>query len=125
MTTGTGGSYAMNFISYAPGAHTPPGSNHGWTANPAQDQKVHMSQAMHPATTVWACDYQPTGQPGYPLISSSGDVLNWHDLLATNGAYAQSKRHLDAIDFLFLEGHVKWMRPETMPYDNWWFIEEK
>jgi prepilin-type processing-associated H-X9-DG protein len=125
VTTGRGGSYALNFISYAPGGHTPPGSNYGWTANPAQNQSVHMAQAMHPATTVWVCDYQPTGNPGYPLISSSGDVPTWHVLLATNPNYAESKRHVEAINFLFLDGHVKWGRPESMPYNNWWFVEDQ
>jgi prepilin-type processing-associated H-X9-DG protein len=122
VANGRGGSYALNFISYAPGQHTPPGSNYGWTPNPAQNQTVHMAQAMHPATTIWVCDYSTGNRPDYPLISSGGDIPNWHQSFATD---AFSRRHLDAIDFLFLDGHVKWVRPEKMPYNNYWFVEDQ
>lgn len=125
-TTGRGGSYALNFISYAPGQHTPPGSNYGWTTNPAQNQAVTLAQVTHPSTTILACDYYlaANAAAGYPLISSGGDVANWHDLLANNPTYAPSKRHSGGIHFAFVDGHAKWGRPESMPYNNWWFVED-
>jgi prepilin-type processing-associated H-X9-DG protein len=28
------------------------------------------------------------------------------------------KKHLDGMNFAFVDGHVKWLKPEKMTYDN-------
>ena len=112
------GGYSINFISYGPTGHTPPASNYGWPyAGGGYFIGASVSQADHPSTTVWVVDY--TFQ-GYALISSSGDLPTVHIWLSQQ---PDAMRHNDGLNVLFVDGHVKWARPETLPYNNYWFLE--
>ncbi len=110
------GSYAINFVSYAPGGHTPPASNLGWGS---YYWTITTSAVDHPSTTIWCFDYQG----GYVVFSSMNDSPTIHIALDSSPTYEQSRRHNGAHNWLFVDGHAKWARASTMPYDNWWFVE--
>ncbi len=123
--TWTGG-YAMNFISYGPKSdpsspHTPPASNCGWGYGSEYSRyTIKTAQVDHPASTIWVFDYFG----GYVVCSTYGDVPTIADVLAFHPAHAPGRRHNGGRNWLFVDGHAKWARANTMPYDNWWFIEE-
>jgi prepilin-type N-terminal cleavage/methylation domain-containing protein/prepilin-type processing-associated H-X9-DG protein len=114
-----GGGYSINFISYGPGGHTPPASNHGWPSATLYHIPVSVSQAAHPATTVWVVDYT---FGGYALISASGDLPTVHTWLASQ---PEAMRHNEGLNVLLVDGHVKWAKPQNLPYNNWWFVEDQ
>ncbi len=116
------GSYAINFVSYgakseAGSAHTPPASNCGWGG---RYWTISTAQVDHPGNTIWCFDYFN----GYAVCSTSGDVPTIADALAFHPAHEPGRRHNGARNWLFVDGHAKWAHANTMPYDNWWFIEE-
>lgn len=116
------GSYAINFISYgynteSGSEHTPPASNLGWGG---RYWTISTAQVDHPGNTIWCFDYFN----GYVVCSTAGDVPTIADVLAFHPAHEPGRRHNGARNWLFVDGHAKWARANTMPYDNWWFIEE-
>jgi prepilin-type N-terminal cleavage/methylation domain-containing protein/prepilin-type processing-associated H-X9-DG protein len=121
-TYGLGG-YAINFISYGAktesgSEHTPPASNLGWGG---RYWTITTSQVDHPATTIWCFDYFA----GYVVCSTAGDLPGIEVTLDDSPAHAEGRRHQGSRNWLFVDGHAKWAWAKSMPYNNWWFIEQQ
>ncbi|MGC9319507.1 MAG: prepilin-type N-terminal cleavage/methylation domain-containing protein [Armatimonadota bacterium] len=110
-----GGGYAVNFVSYGTGGHTPPVSNLGWGG---VWQPVSEAMLEHPSTTIVAFDYFG----GYAVCSTRNDHTTIHLVLATSDAHEPGRRHNQGRNWVFADGHSKWNSARNMPWeDHWWY----
>jgi prepilin-type processing-associated H-X9-DG protein len=95
--------YAMSRIHRTPGAPTPPGG---------EGNSINLSQVAFPSETFELVEIQASGSFGFYY---DGQPANTLDLTpdpdgkfpsAVNGT-----RHLDGYNFLYVDGHVKWLPP--------------
>jgi prepilin-type processing-associated H-X9-DG protein len=66
-----------------------------------------MVGLIAPTQTVLALDFYP-----YDSSGSMFGVFAWNP--PTNTTTLWYHRHLDGLNFLFCDGHVKWLKPETV-----------
>jgi len=126
------GSYAMNVAYFfgGPTRRPPCSSRHA-----ASVFNVSLASIEEPSATVWVGDnasaltrtngaptkdmYEPTimqsGDQPPPLLNTTGiETLGEGDVNVTDAAYCFAARHLGTINILWVDGHVKAMRPADL-----------
>ena len=125
-TTGSWGSYEINAASWNGGGigALPPGAV-PFPGSPS----IHTAQVEAPATTVWVADGSNwagggaiTGNqiPSYLVMSAANTLLTagpFNGFVAITGETDKGvflARHLDTMNVLYCDGHVKAMKPTAM-----------
>jgi len=105
---GTSG-YAMQRIHRDPGPPTPPG---GETPAAGVFAPVLIAQITAPAETFGLVEIQSTGSFSFYYDGLSANTLTLvPDSAGKFPSSALGTRHLDGYNFLYLDGHVKWLPP--------------
>jgi len=95
-------SYGLNLTHYDVGTPNPPASD-GSTLR-------SLASITNPASTIWIAEY--TGGRAFGTVDSAGnyngDNALTHDPL---GYKTASQRHSEGANYLWCDGHVKWLRP--------------
>ena len=117
------GSYAGNFAMYSAPTSIP--LPFSWGINGVTTK---LSSTESSATTIWVMDNRPPDAGGgysygiwwtygvatsYPVINTSYNPV----LLEGEGTYTEA-RHLETMNVLFMDGHVKAMRPTALNARN-------
>ena len=103
--------YAWNVVHYASGAPTPPAG-------------VADAAVVDPAGTILITDRAWTDNWSFVIANSGG--ADTHGFIRTD---AGGVRHLEGANYLFVDGHVKWLKPtsikcEISPDKCMWSIED-
>ncbi|RYX84598.1 DUF1559 domain-containing protein [bacterium] len=114
VANGAYGSYAINGSYDATGAPTPP------TSRPAYGGNVNsMASCAVPASTVWAVDTASDNGYGWILDIGSGNASVSPGVTGNPQRFAQAiSRHLDTVNVLWVDGHVKAMRMDALAKTN-------
>jgi prepilin-type N-terminal cleavage/methylation domain-containing protein/prepilin-type processing-associated H-X9-DG protein len=108
------GSYGINNFNRATGEPTPPG---GFGGTP-----IAMAAVAQPATTLWVCDTDHT-LDAFGFATDNGPSNNDSNPaivanVSPRRAARMSERHLETINALFVDGHVKAQKLNTLLQRN-------
>lgn len=109
----TASSYGVNVCGYQDGGSGAPTGNNGPMSgdNGSLDYTIGMSAIQSPASTLLACD--ASGSYGYRIRTSKctpaalGGIVNASPRYIGVATAAQPERHLDTLNTLWADGHVK------------------
>ena len=105
------GGYGINTVHRQPGRPDPP----GWAGRPAP-KPVSADEIAEPSNLIFACDSGP----------DTYEVTSWSNAPGFRYSAPAATRHTGGSSYLFADGHVKWMKPESIlctKDECWWSVQ--